>query len=421
MRRLRTMLNSEKMIASLDQQDLAHAEKYFQKALKEDDADSLIALGEYLESIGFLPHAKRIYLQLADDYPELNINLAQIAAEDDAIEEAFLYLDKVSKDSPNYLSALLVMADLYDMEGLTEVAREKLLQAVGISPEPLVIFGLAEIDMSLQHFKEAIDYYAQLDNRQILELTGISTYQRIGRAYASLGKFEAAIEFLEKAVAIEYEDETVFELATLMYDQENYQKANLYFKQLETINPDYPGYEYGYALSLHEEHKTSEALRLVQQGLRKNAFDSQLLLLASQLSYELHDRQNAENYLLQAKEVAVDDEEILMRLVTLYFDAERFEEVIALNRETIDNVLTKWTIAKAYHALEQEEVALALYNEISADLAENPEFLQDYAYLLREFGQFHKAIQMATAYLRQVPDDVNMQDFLDHIKHQQSE
>ncbi|HEP1463732.1 tetratricopeptide repeat protein [Streptococcus pyogenes] len=415
------MLNSEKMIASLDQQDLAHAEKYFQKALKEDDADSLIALGEYLESIGFLPHAKRIYLQLADDYPELNINLAQIAAEDDAIEEAFLYLDKVSKDSPNYLSALLVMADLYDMEGLTEVAREKLLQAVGISPEPLVIFGLAEIDMSLQYFKEAIDYYAQLDNRQILELTGISTYQRIGRAYASLGKFEAAIEFLEKAVAIEYEDETVFELATLMYDQENYQKANLYFKQLETINPDYPGYEYGYALSLHEEHKTSEALRLVQQGLRKNAFDSQLLLLASQLSYELHDRQNAENYLLQAKEVAVDDEEILMRLATLYFDAERFEEVIALNRETIDNVLTKWTIAKAYHALEQEEVALALYNEISAVLAENPEFLQDYAYLLREFGQFHKAIQMATAYLRQVPDDVNMQDFLDHIKHQQSE
>ncbi|VGU87537.1 TPR repeat-containing protein [Streptococcus pyogenes] len=415
------MLNSEKMIASLDQQDLAHAEKYFQKALKEDDADSLIALGEYLESIGFLPHAKRIYLQLADDYPELNINLAQIAAEDDAIEEAFLYLDKVSKDSPNYLSALLVMADLYDMEGLTEVAREKLLQAVAISSEPLVIFGLAEIDMSLQYFKEAIDYYAQLDNRQILELTGISTYQRIGRAYASLGKFEAAIEFLEKAVAIEYEDETVFELATLMYDQENYQKANLYFKQLGTINPDYPGYEYGYALSLHEEHKTSEALRLVQQGLRKNAFDSQLLLLASQLSYELHDRQNAENYLLQAKEVAVDDEEIFMRLATLYFDAERFEEVIALNRETIDNVLTKWTIGKAYHALEQEEVALALYNEISADLAENPEFLQDYAYLLREFGQFHKAIQMATAYLRQVPDDVNMQDFLDHIKHQQSE
>lgn len=412
------MLSSEKMIASLDQQDLAHAEKYFQKALKEDDEETLIALGEYLESIGFLPHAKRLYLQLADDYPELNINLAQIAAEDDAMEEAFLYLDKIPKDSPDYLSALLVMADLYDMEGLTDVAREKLLQAAAISPEPLIIFGLAEIDMSLQYFKEAIDYYAQLDNRHILELTGISTYQRIGRAYAGLGKFEAAIEFLEKAVAIEYEDEAVFELATLLYDQENYQKANLYFKQLETINPDFPGYEYGYALSLHEEHKTQDALRLAQQGLRKNAFDNHLLLLASQLSYELHDSQNAERYLLQANEVADDDEEILMRLATLYFEANRFEDVVALDYDTIDNVLTKWTIAKAYHVLEQEEKTLSLYKEIAEDLAENPEFLQDYAYLLREFGELTKSVKVTTHYLNQVPDDVNMQAFLDHLNDQ---
>ncbi|VHG78418.1 TPR repeat-containing protein [Streptococcus pyogenes] len=47
------MLNSEKMIASLDQQDLAHAEKYFQKALKEDDADSLIAFRRILRKYRF--------------------------------------------------------------------------------------------------------------------------------------------------------------------------------------------------------------------------------------------------------------------------------------------------------------------------------------------------------------------------------
>lgn len=93
------------MIASLDQQDLAHAEKYFQKALKEDDAETLIALGEYLESIGFLPHAKRLYLQLADDYPELNINLAQIAAEDDAMEEAFLLGQNSKRQSRLFVSS----------------------------------------------------------------------------------------------------------------------------------------------------------------------------------------------------------------------------------------------------------------------------------------------------------------------------
>lgn len=50
------------------------------------------------------------------------------------------------------------------------------------------------------------------------------------------------------------------------------------------MNPDFAGYEYVYGLSLHEEHKTQEALRLVQQGLTKNEFAVNLLLLASQLS-----------------------------------------------------------------------------------------------------------------------------------------
>ncbi|HEK9983270.1 TPA: tetratricopeptide repeat protein [Streptococcus equi subsp. zooepidemicus] len=410
------MLNSDKMIASLEQQDLEQAESYLQKALKEDSSEALLALAEYLESIGFLPHAKTIYLQVCEAYPEVNINLAQIAAEDNAIEEAFMYLDRISEDSADYLSALLVMADLYDLEGLTDVAREKLLQAAELSQEPIVIFGLAEIEMSLEHFSEAIEQYARLDNRHILELTGISTYQRIGRAYAYLGKFEAAVEFLEKALVIEYDDETVFELATILYDQAAYQKANLYFKQLETMNADFLGYEYPYAMSLREEHRTEEALRLAQQGLRKNAFDAQLLLLASQLAFELHDSAGSEQYLLRAKEVAVDDEEVIMRLSSLYLDMERFEEVIALEREEIDHVLTKWNIAKAYQTLEQQEKALTIYKGIEGDLKENPEFLGDYAYLLREFGYTDQAVKQAKRYLQQVPDDIYMQGFLDDLR-----
>ena len=33
-------------------------------------------------------------------------------------------------------------------------------------------------------------------------MTGVSTYERIGKAYASLGKFEAAREFLEKLLKL---------------------------------------------------------------------------------------------------------------------------------------------------------------------------------------------------------------------------
>lgn len=406
------MLNSEKMVASIQKQDLEHADKYFKRALKEDDAETLLELAEYLESIGFLPQAREIYLQERESYPEVNINLAQIATEDGDIEGAFLYLDAISPESEAYLSALLVMADIYDMEGLTDVAREKLLLASKISDDPLVIFGLAEIELELGNFNQAIKEYAKLDNREILELTGISTYQRIGRAYASLGKFEAAIEFLEKTIEIEYDDGTIFELATILYDQGEYQKANVYFKQLDTMNPDFEGYEYVYAQSLHEENKTEEALRLVQKGLSKNEFDTNLLLTASQFSYELHDSKQAENYLLKAKDVAVDDEDVLMRLTNLYLEEKRYEDVVTLSRDNIDSVLTKWNIAKAYQALEADKKALNLYDELATDLSDNPEFLQDYAYILREFGQKERAHQVAERYLQLVPDDVNMVGFL---------
>lgn len=405
------MNNSEKMLVSLDQQDLMRANKYFKKALVQDDADTLLDLATYLESIGFYPQAKEAYEQLLEEFPEVALNLANIANEDGDVESAFAYLERISEDSPYYLEALVVKADLYQSEGLADVAREKLLEAGKLSDEPILIFGLAELDMELGNFKQAIQEYAQLDNRSILEMTGISTYQRIGLAYASLGKFEAAIEFLEKAVELEYEDQTVYELATLLYEQEEYQRANLYYKQLDTINPDFEGYEFAYAQSLHAEHKIDEAFAMVEKGLAKNEFDSNLLLLASQYAYELHDESGSEDYLLKAKEVSDDSNEVTLRLTTLYLEQERFEDVVALEEDDLDNVLARWNIAKAYKALEEDEEALKRFDELKSDLAENPEFLADYIQALRQEGALREAHEVAGQYLMLVPDDVAMQEF----------
>lgn len=415
MKQEKKLNNSEKMVASLQKQDLAHANKYFERALTNDTEEELLELADYLESIGFFPQAKRIYEKLAPHYPEAYISLAQIASEDGQVEESFAYLEEITSDNDWYVTTLLVKADLYQMEGLPDVAREKLAEAKQLSDEPLVTFGLAEIDFELGHFNQAIKEYASLDNRLIYEQTGVSAYQRIGVSYASLGKFEVAIEFLEKALEIEYDDAVAFELATILYDQKEYQKANLYFKQIDTISPEFEGYEYGYALSLHAEHQTEEALRLTQQGLSKNPFDTRLLLLASQLSYELHDEQKAEDYLLKAKDNAEDLEEIVLRLSNLYLEQERFDEVLKFEEQDIDNVLTKWNIARAYQALEQTTAALERYRLLLSDLKENPEFLEQYIYLLREMGDFEEAKHQAEHYLHLVPDDVEMQELYDSL------
>ena len=409
------MSKSEQMLAALQEQDLALADRYFEQALTTDSEEELLDLADYLESIGFFPQAKRIFEKLAPDYPASYISLAAIASDDGDLEQAFAYLEEIQPDSDWYVAALLAKADLYQLEGLPDVAREKLAQAADLTDEPLVTFGLAEIDLELGDFSQAIKEYAQLDNRTIFEQTGVSTYQRIGVCYASLGKFVAAIEFLEKAVELEYDDAAVYELATILADQEEYQKANLYFKQLDTLSPDFEGYEYGYALSLHAEHRTAEALTLAQQGLAKNPFETRLLLLASQLSYELHDEKAAENYLLQAQEDADDLEEIALRLTTLYLEQERYEDILEFAEQEVDNALTRWNLARAYQALENLEKAEELYNQLARELHDNPEFLEQYVYLLRELGRFEEAKRAAASYLRLVPDDASMQELYESL------
>ena len=404
------------MLQALEEQDLAKAEHYFVKALENDPSELLYELATYLEGIGFYPQAKEIYLKIVEDFPEVNLNLAAIASEDGQIEEAFAYLEEIQADSNWYVSALALKADLYQLEGLTDVAREKLLEALTYSEDPLLILGLAELDSELENYQEAIQGYAQLDNRTIYEQTGISTYQRIGFAYAQLGKFETATEFLEKALELEYDDLTAFELASLYFDREEYQKAVLYFKQLDTISPDFEGYEYGYSQALHKEHQVQEALRIAKQGLEKNPFETRLLLAASQFSYELHDASSAEDYLLTAKEDAEDTEEILLRLATIYLEQERYEDILDLQSEEPENPLTKWMIARSYQEMDDLDTSYELYQELAGDLKDNPEFLEHYIYLLRELGYFEEAKVNVQAYLKLVPDDVQMQELYERLQ-----
>lgn len=409
------MNNSQQMLQALEEQDLTKAEHYFAKALENDSSDLLYELATYLEGIGFYPQAKEIYLKIVEDFPEVHLNLAAIASEDGQIEESFTYLEEIQADSDWYVSSLALKADLYQLEGLTDVAREKLLEALTYSEDSLLILGLAELDSELENYQAAIQAYAQLDNRSIYEQTGISTYQRIGFAYAQLGKFETATEFLEKALELEYDDLTAFELASLYFDQEEYQKATLYFKQLDTISPDFEGYEYGYSQALHKEHQVQEALRIAKQGLEKNPFETRLLLAASQFSYELHDASGAENYLLTAKEDAEDTEEILLRLATIYLEQERYEDILDLQSEEPENLLTKWMIARSYQEMDDLDTAYEHYQELTGDLKDNPEFLEHYIYLLRELGHFEEAKVHAHTYLKLVPDDVQMQELFERL------
>ena len=79
-------------------------------------------------------------------------------------------------------------------------------------------------------------------------------------------------------------------------------------------------------------------------------------------------------------------------------------------------LLTKWMIARSYQEMDDLDTAYEHYQELAGDLKDNPEFLEHYIYLLRELGYFEEAKVNAQAYLKLVPDDVQMQELYERLQ-----
>ncbi len=60
----------------------------------------------------------------------------------------------------------------------------------------------------------------KLDNRLILEETGISTYQQLAMLMRILGRFESAIEFQKGLGNQDFDDQIAYELAAFSPDRE---------------------------------------------------------------------------------------------------------------------------------------------------------------------------------------------------------
>ena len=406
--------------------ELLHAGQFDQmateieKALQVDSAELLADLAEYLSMMGFSSESRQVYEAISQENTantDIILNLAEMKVDDGDLDGALALLYQVASTDDNYVAALVMIADLYQLDGVWEAALEKLQEASTLSDSPLVSFAIAELHYNQANWQEAIDYFAKLSQRQILELTKVSIYQRIGTAYASLGEFENAEKFLEKSLEINHDDTVLFELAQISAVLGEHKRAIDYFKQLDALAPDFDGYAYPYAQALIEENEFDSAFAVAKDGLSKNPTDVPLLHLTSRIAYALHDLKASETYLVQALDLAELHDETIFLLSNLYLLQADYEAVINLAPLLDDDhALARWNIAKAYGELEQDKEALAIYDEINQSvLADNPEFLLDYAHILIRNGRASDAKLSLTQYLASVPDDENAQELFNEL------
>jgi len=410
---------SEKMLTALRNEDLTEANLMFEEALKKDDPEILASLAGELQAICFLDEAKRILAKLSVDFPEedvFNLSLAEIAIENDDIDSAFEYLERIQPESENYLESLLVTADLYQVLGIPEVSEAKLLQAKTIAPEePLITFALAELHFTANQLGEAINDYSQLQKEGIDEIANISIDERIGSAYSMMGGFEDAIPFLERALEKEHTSDRLFQTGFTYYQLHDHQKAINYLQELITLDPEYQSGYYYLAESLKEEELLEEALSAAEAGIKENPYQVELLHLASEIAYRLRDSKKAEELLQQALETGDKTDETLLTLSNLYLNENQPDKTIEMISQMDEegNPYASWNLAQAYDELEDYAAAATYYKQAHEDLAHEPDFLKAYGIFLREDGQIELARTVLLSYLELEPGDLEVLSLLE--------
>ncbi|MDT1996346.1 tetratricopeptide repeat protein [Carnobacterium divergens] len=417
------MSYGEQMIAALQDNQLMEAQDYFQEALAKDLPDELYILADTLYELGFLDETKAIYEQLLKEFPtddELKIGLAEISIESDEIDEAMDWLLEIEEDSPAYPQALLVSADLYQVQGLYEVSEQKLLQAKEILPEePILTFALAELYFTMGKYAQAIHGYEELLAQGIDDMTGINLSARCGSAYSAVGDFEQAIPYLETGVEENESTDLLFELGFTYLQNKEFRRTSETLFKLKELDPSYTSLYPYLAKSLEEENQLDKASEVIREGLRVDQFNHELFYYAAQIFLKLDNEEQAETYLEEALALEPESEVIQLALTNLFIKQERFEEsVVAIQKALINEEADPqfyWNLAIAYENLEEYDAANEAYQKAYEAFKQNKDFLKAYALFLREEGNLKLTKTVLSEYLALEPTDEEMILLLDEI------
>ncbi|WP_335869709.1 tetratricopeptide repeat protein [Bacillus sp. 2205SS5-2] len=385
---------AQKMTEALHNGDLQSAQSYFQQVLRTASDEEKFDLAEELYSLGFLEETKSLLKDLLMTYPdetELKVMLAETLVEMDLEEEALMELEPIRREDPLYPRALLLVADLYQMQGLFEVSERKLVEAKSIlKEEPVIDFALGELYSEQGKFLEAIRQYDSLLKRNIFEMAGINIHQRMAEALSAGGAFEEALTHFEKAIDHHVDINMLFGYGFTAFQAGMYERAIKQFKRVLEIDKDYHSVYLYLAKSYEHEEQLEDSLQSIELGLEQDSFQKELSFYGGKIAFKLGKVDRAEKYLRDA--LALDPEyiEAALTLNVLLLAEEKFEEVLEIvnlvNQEGTNVPQFLWDNAKANHALEQYAQALKNYQEAYTDLQENEDFLEEYGYFLLEEG-----------------------------------
>lgn len=413
----------EQAIQYIDEGRAEEGLKILETIVQNGTDEEKYYIARYYHTLGFLEQSLVIMEDLCLLYPEeseLTLFLAELYIDFDREDEAIEALNHVNEGDDLYVQALLLLADLYQMQGFDEVAEQKLLKAKEKLPEePVITFGLGEFYSSRGDFVKAVPYYMTLLPEHT-EMGDVNIPLRLAEALSALGKWEEAISYYEMGLKEHKDIHTLFGYAFTLYQAQLYQRALPVFLELKELDPQYSAL-YVYAAHCYEEEgMLQESYETLREGLKTDEFSVEFHVRLADAAAKLGKTEETEAALLEALALDPGHLEAVLKYIYVLKQQGKYEEIkeavqIAGENGEDDPQLT-WDLANAEKELEQYSDALNHYRDAYTSFKDNLSFLEEYGYFLLEEGMRQEAREVFGRLLQLDPAQAHIEELLYNLE-----
>lgn len=374
---------------------------------------------------GIVDKANEIVEELHFLYPEeaqITLFLAELYLDLEKEEEAIELLNTVTPEHEAYPQALLLLADLYQMQGLTEVSEHKLQEAKKLMPdEPVIDFALGELYFHQGKYKHAIPFYQMVVEKQFT-FSGIYIEHRLAECLSAIGEFEDSLNYYKLAIN-EHEDlNTLFGYGFTAFQGGFFKTAIQQFSKLKEADPQYSSLYLYLAKAYENEGFMMESLETVQEGIKVDEYNKELYLYGGKLAIKMGQVQDSEKLLRETLAIDPGHIEAVITLSHVFIQDERYDDVIDLISESKrygeEDPQFEWNLARAYHKKEEYTEALNHYQLAYNFFKDQREFLHDYGYFLMEEGRRMEAKEIFERLLEKDPSNVEIGEILLQLEEQ---
>src|SRR5690625_250739 len=385
------------------------------------DLDEQFTIGELYFDWGFLDEALETFQKIEAVLPtegQVKLFIASIYTELENDSDAIETLTQIDSSDEFYLPSLMQLADLYESQGLFEVAELKLREAKSLDEDEIIIdFALGELFFSIGEYNKAIIHY-EIVNKEKDLIANVDINERLAESLAMISKYEESFNYYQEVN--EKDNDSLFKYGFIASQVNRNDIAINAWTELIERDKDYQSVYVELANVHIEEEMKEEAYDIIKEGLKIDEFNKELYFMSGKLAHEIGEFDYSKSYMREAITLDNDYKVSVIYLVNILKEENKIDEIIdlinELKRMGAEDPEYDWELALAYNENEEFEKAYDYYKLAYELLQSDSIFLKEYGYFLVEDGKINEAIDVFEKYLKIEPQDNEILSFIQRIK-----